>query len=211
MATSKKCRRCHQTLPLEKFVDNNGDLNPRGHYCQSCHLKRVEQRHRAALKKEKSYIKKFKIVYGAYWRHYASPEYFHTMLKDERDFCPYCGIKFCDVIPDPFNESPMHMDHMDPLDKGGEHSIRNVVFCCGPCNIKKGKRSFQQWLEVLEPQYRDLARAIYGEKHGHPPEDFIEGCSTQRGMYDLEMTLFQTEEELKRQFPKPKVDGPPSG
>lgn len=191
-------------------MDTSGAPNPKGHYCQACHLKKVEERHRAALAKEQSYIRKLKIVYGDYWRHYAPPEYFHTMLHDERDFCPYCGTRFDDVIPDPFNESPVHIDHMDPLDKGGEHSIRNVVLCCGPCNIKKGKRSFVQWLEMLEPPYSELAKTLYVEKHGHPPEAFVEGCATARGSQELEIALYQPEDVLKKQYPQPKVNGPPS-
>lgn len=210
MAETKECRRCHATLPVEKFVDGSGDMNPRGYYCRACHLKRVEARHRAAIKKERSYVRKLKIVYGAYWRHYAAPEYFHTMLRDERDFCPYCGTRFCDVVPDQFNASPVHIDHMDPLDRGGEHSIRNAVLCCGPCNIKKGKRSFGQWLDMLEPEYRKLAGAIYVEKHGHPPAAFVEGDSTVRRSRELERTLYQSEEDLEAQFPEPKVSGPPS-
>ncbi|WP_158447435.1 HNH endonuclease [Syntrophotalea carbinolica] len=195
---------------MEKFVDISGAPNPKGRYCQACHLRKVEQKHRAALAREQSCIRKLKIVYGKYWRHYAAPEHFHATLQDERDFCPYCGTRFDDVIPDPFNESPVHIDHMDPLDKGGEHSIRNVVLCCGPCNIKKGKRSFMQWLEMLEPPCRDLAKTLYVEKHGHPPEAFVEGCPTARNAYELELALYQSEAALKKQYPQPKVNGPPS-
>lgn len=208
MRKTKKCRRCHKTLSVEKFVDTGGDKNPKGHYCQACHRKRIEKWHRAALARESSYIEKLKILYGACWQHYAPPELFHAMLSDERDVCPYCGIRFSDVVPAPFNESPVHIDHMDPLDKGGEHSIRNAVLCCGPCNIKKGKRSFVHWLEMLEPKFSQLARAIYIEKHGHPPEAFIEGGPTARRAQELETVLYQTEEELKMQYPEPKETGP---
>ncbi len=209
MADAKRCRRCRKTLPVDRFVDSNGNPNPRGHYCQLCHLKRFDERHRAALKRELLTIKKLRILYGQYWRHYAAPELFHASLQDERDFCPYCGTWFDQITPNTFNEAPIHLDHMDPLDKGGENSIRNAVLCCGPCNIQKGKRSFLDWLKMLEPQYRKLARAIYRHKHGHPPEAFIAGLSTRRDALHLEATLRKPIAELRKLFPRPVFHGPP--
>lgn len=210
MADTKTCRRCRKTLPVGRFVDASGRPNPRGHYCLVCHLRRLDNRHRAALKREQITIKKLRVLYGRYWRHYAAPEYFLASLHDERDFCPYCGTWFDEITPNPFNDSPLHLDHMDPLDKGGENSIRNAVICCGPCNIQKGKRSFTDWLAMLTPKYRRLARAIYRHKHGHPPEAFIAGLSTRRDARYLERTLCKPLPELRRLFPNPIVHRPPA-
>jgi 5-methylcytosine-specific restriction endonuclease McrA len=210
MADTKQCRRCRKTLPLNRFVDSSGRHNPRGHYCLVCHLKRLDDWHRAGLRRELITIKKLRIIYGKHWRHYAAPEFFHANLLDERDFCPYCGTWFDEISPNKFNLSPLHLDHMDPLDKGGENSIRNVVFCCGPCNIQKGRRSFLNWLTMLEPKYRQLARAIYRHKHGHAPEAFIEGHRTKKGWPYLELTLYKPVAELQKLFPKPVVINPPS-
>lgn len=30
------------------------------------------------------------------------------------------------------------VDHIDPLNRGGEHGIENLVPICGPCNSAKG-------------------------------------------------------------------------
>jgi 5-methylcytosine-specific restriction endonuclease McrA len=210
MTETRQCRRCKKTLSAKSFVDVSGKANQRGYYCQDCHQERVQEWHLAALQEEKSYISKLKIVYGDYWQHYASPEDFHTSLRDERDFCPYCGTTFSDVVPEKFTQQPIHLDHMDPLERGGEHSTRNVVYCCGPCNIAKGKRSFVDWTKLLRLEFQELSQLIYREKHGHSPERFVEGCNWGRGTRDLEFTICQTEEELRKQFPKPKVDYPPS-
>ncbi|MEZ4484495.1 MAG: HNH endonuclease domain-containing protein [Syntrophotaleaceae bacterium] len=209
MADTKECRRCRQTLPVERFVDRSGRHNPRGHYCLTCPLRRLDDRHRATLKRERLTIQKLRIIYGPCWRHHAAPEYFQASLLDERDFCPYCGTWFDQITPHTFNSSPLHLDHMNPLDKGGENSIRNVVVCCGPYNIRKGKRSFIDWLAMLEPKYRQLARAIYRHKHGHPPEAFIAGQSTKRGWPYLETTLHKPVAELKKLFPRPVSHDPP--
>lgn len=210
MAQLKKCRRCKQTLTVDVFVDTSGKANPRGQFCQSCHAERVAEWHQAGIEEENSNIRKLKIVYGEHWRHYAAPEYFYTTLRGERDFCLYCGTKFDEVKPGLFNENSVHLDHMDPLEKGGEHSIRNVVYCCGPCNIKKGKVRFAQWLESIDSKFREAVRAVYTEKHGHSPDDFIEGINMGRGSNDIELCVYQTEEYLKKNFPTPKVEGPPS-
>lgn len=209
MKTSKKCRRCLQELPLESFVDLSGEFNKRGAYCQACHIKRVEEWRQAALAEEVLHISKLQIVYGEWWRHYAIPEDFSHTLIMERDFCPYCHVKFSDVSPNKFNPSKIHLDHMDPLELGGEHSIRNAVYCCGPCNIKKGTLRFAKWLERLQPAQREYARQLYIEKHGHLPEEFVEGALRSKGMWP-EMAVNYTMDELKQLYPEPIVTGPPS-
>jgi hypothetical protein len=97
---------------------------------------------------------------------------------------------------------------MDPLDLGGEDSIRNALVCCASCNNKKWKKSFLYWLEQLSPGYKKLAREIYIEKHEHSPEEFVKGDPTTR--IDTRYELLLDEEELKEMYLKPIVDGPPS-
>jgi hypothetical protein len=98
---------------------------------------------------------------------------------------------------------------MDSLRRGGEDSIRNAVYVCDTCNLKKADSSFLEWLRTLSPEYQRIARSIYAEKHGHPPEDFKEGEPVERvGGWAIELDL--TENELKEMYPEPIVDGPPS-
>lgn len=205
----KRCRQCQKNVPVEEFVDTSGKFNPKGAYCRTCHLQRLDEWRQAALAEEASHIPKLKIVYGKWWKHYAVPEDFYHTLLEERDTCPYCGTKFTDVLPNNFNPSLIHLDHMDPLQLGGEHSIRNVVYCCGCCNIKKGKLSFVKWLEKLEPAHRNHAKQVYVEKHGHPPEEFEEGIPGSRGSWP-EMVIDETEAELRERYLEPIVTGPPS-
>jgi hypothetical protein len=97
---------------------------------------------------------------------------------------------------------------MDPLEVGGEDSIRNVVFCCSSCNIKKGSKPFLIWLKQLKPKYRKLVREIYTAKHGHQPEKFKKGPPFPRtNGLSYELTL--DEAELRDMYPEPIVDGPP--
>jgi hypothetical protein len=209
MKTFKKCRKCLRELPVEDFVDVSGEINKRGAYCKPCHLERIDEWRKSALAEEASHIPKLQIVYGKWWMHYAIPEDFRHTLIEERDYCPYCHTKFSEVIPNSFNPAHIHLDHMDPLTLGGEHSIRNTVNCCGPCNIKKGNLRFTNWLRKLNPEKQESARQIYIEKHGHLPEEFEEGGPVSKGMW-LEMAIYSTEEKLKRIYPEPSVSGPPS-
>ena len=209
MTKLKVCRKCKNSLPLEVFVDSAGSTNPRGAYCKACHVVRLEEWRRSALTEEASHIPKLQIVYGTWWKHYAIPEDFLQTLLDERDYCPYCHTKFSEVIPTKFNPCQTHLDHMDPLDRGGEHSIRNTVYCCGPCNIKKGNIKFSDWLKKLPPDICKSAEQIYIEKHGHRPEEFTEGCPTSKGMWP-EMAIYSTMEDLQMLYPEPVVNGPPS-
>jgi hypothetical protein len=206
----KVCPSCKKQLPYEVFVTTWGEQSNRGRYCLPCHLEREEKQRQTKIQERKELIEKLQIVYGQYWRHYAAPENFFASLQEERDFCPYCGTRFKDSKPCKFNENSMHLDHMDPLHKGGEHSIRNTVYCCGQCNINKGRRSFIKWLEKLKPEYQKLAREIYTEKHGHLPEDFIEGCNWGRGSRDTELILFRSLGDVKSSYPAPITNVPPS-
>jgi 5-methylcytosine-specific restriction endonuclease McrA len=43
--------------------------------------------------------------------------------------CAYCGT---DTIG---------WDHVEPLSRGGDNVIANIVACCHPCNVRKGSRT----------------------------------------------------------------------
>jgi 5-methylcytosine-specific restriction endonuclease McrA len=47
--------------------------------------------------------------------------------------CPYCLKRMRSV--------EKSLDHVEPLSKGGAHSVLNVVVCCKDCNTRKGVRS----------------------------------------------------------------------
>jgi 5-methylcytosine-specific restriction endonuclease McrA len=210
---TKKCRGCKSDKPIEQFVDSTGSKNPRGSYCLVCYKEQEQQSNATAQAELQSTIRKLKILYGEYWQHYATPGDFRYILFQERTQCPYCGRALA-VLDDTqstvkrFLATGAHLDHMDPLAKGGEDSIRNVVFICNDCNIKKRDALFLEWLDMLEPEYKRLARALYIEKHRHAPEKFKPSEPTFRTK-GVSADLLLSEEELLELYPKPIVDGPP--
>jgi hypothetical protein len=52
--------------------------------------------------------------------------------------CAYCG--------DPITEGNRSFDHIDPVSRGGEHSIDNLVVCCQGCNSSKRDHPLLVWL-----------------------------------------------------------------
>lgn len=51
--------------------------------------------------------------------------------------CNYCGEYF---------EGQMHIDHVVPIAKGGQHTLDNLVSACKPCNLSKADKLLDDWL-----------------------------------------------------------------
>jgi len=57
-------------------------------------------------------------------------------------FCAGCGVKAKDV-----KGGRLHIDHIMPFAKDGQHIISNIQFLCGPCNSEKADRDPIEWIE----------------------------------------------------------------
>ena len=59
----------------------------------------------------------------------------NNLLEEQNNKCKYCNIDL------DFNvKFQVHLDHIVPIAKGGQHSIKNVVFSCKRCNLKKSDK-----------------------------------------------------------------------
>lgn len=164
------------------------------------------------LAQEAAKIRKFQIVYGPWWPYYVAPYELRWTLFAERSSCPYCSGAL-ELPPADLLEpgSPLltpHIDHMDPLARGGEESMRNAVYACETCNLAKGSRLFVDWLRRLPAAARASVREIYVAKHGHQPEAFEPAAKRPRMMLPRVDVAFD-ESVLCRLYPKPAVQGPP--
>lgn len=56
--------------------------------------------------------------------------------------CAYCG---CETNKD----NPLHIDHMIPLSKGGQHVIDNLLPACRSCNSKKFTMGWDEWCNKI--------------------------------------------------------------
>lgn len=53
-------------------------------------------------------------------------------ISTSRHRCYYCGIKI--------ERKKLHIDHLNPLARGGAHAAYNLVPACQTCNLTKGKK-----------------------------------------------------------------------
>jgi hypothetical protein len=70
------------------------------------------------------------------------------VFKRDRFTCQYCGQAAPDVV--------LHVDHIDPVDNGGDNEIVNLVTSCQACNLGKGKRLLDD-RKAVEIQREQLA------------------------------------------------------
>jgi hypothetical protein len=76
-----------------------------------------------------------------------------SVILNEHKTCPYCGKKLM--------ESNKVLDHMEPVARGGTHSVSNLVVCCSACNMRKNAMPWAQWVEHLPPKYQARAERIW--------------------------------------------------
>lgn len=83
------------------------------------------------------------------------------VFKRDRFTCQYCGSKAPDVV--------LHVDHIDPVSKGGASELVNLITSCAACNLGKGARALddasalakqRQQLEELEERRAQLEMMV---------------------------------------------------
>ena len=62
-----------------------------------------------------------------------------NLLATNDNQCFYCKVEIKRGIN-------LHLDHVVPLSRGGEHSITNLVPACAFCNLKKGTKTAEEFL-----------------------------------------------------------------
>lgn len=70
---------------------------------------------------------------------------FHTaadirqLYEDQEGLCGYCGIR----LPNNY-----HLDHMQPLSRGGSNWPDNLCLTCPDCNLSKSSKTVDEWVSV---------------------------------------------------------------
>lgn len=57
----------------------------------------------------------------------------NKLKEKQKDICPLCNEKI-------FNNDKIHIDHIKPISKGGEDTIKNMQITHSDCNLSKGNR-----------------------------------------------------------------------
>jgi 5-methylcytosine-specific restriction endonuclease McrA len=77
----------------------------------------------------------------------------HAIYRRDDYRCAYCGHRFKSQL------SRLTLDHVQPRAKGGSNRNSNLVTCCDDCNLAKGKKTLNQfldWVRVNKPM-----RSVY--------------------------------------------------
>ena len=66
-----------------------------------------------------------------------------VILRKNR-ICPYCG----EIID--YNNGLAHADHIYPIAKGGQSTVRNMIYICKDCNLRKGTLTLNQFIKKYD-------------------------------------------------------------
>lgn len=63
------------------------------------------------------------------------------MHEEQNGKCAYCGITISWNMP-----HDIHVDHIQPLSKGGSNELDNLALACADCNLSKGDNLLTDWM-----------------------------------------------------------------
>ena len=157
---TKVCSICKQALPLRKFGKYSRAKDGRMYFCRACKANidadRRDKRgdHISAVKKKRAranpHLTRERNRRDRARKHGVKvetlPVDFEAQLyKLQHGNCFYCKRP----LVWPFQDKKTHMDHKIPLPKG-DHVRGNLCLACRSCNIKKGKRTPEEYAAHLK-------------------------------------------------------------
>jgi 5-methylcytosine-specific restriction endonuclease McrA len=82
-----------------------------------------------------------------------------AILRRDNNTCYYCGIPTATTV-----------DHLTPVEQGGNNTITNLVAACSYCNNSKGNRTEEEYLKFRNKKYIKQMNANKANDN-----DFLEG------------------------------------
>jgi 5-methylcytosine-specific restriction endonuclease McrA len=134
------CRLCGRAKPAAQFLA--GKAQKPSSACSTCRRKKQQahiknyyrslppdERHRLTHKKR---AESYGVEHVAYSR--------TAILERWGHACAYCG------------NHATHLDHVEPLSKGGTDTESNIVPACQRCNLSKGAKTLAEWAGTFGPE-----------------------------------------------------------
>lgn len=108
-----------------------------------------------------------------------------AILRRDNHTCYYCGIPTATTV-----------DHLTPVEQGGDDSFNNLVSACANCNYSKGNRTEEQYIKDRNKKHRSKQM-----KENNNKTQFFEHDKT-----SPTPAMFFSPKGLKSPFEKPKVN-----
>lgn len=62
-----------------------------------------------------------------------------ALYDEQQGQCSYCGIRLFDDY---------HVDHVQPISRGGSNGVENLLLACPECNLSKNDKTLDEWKAV---------------------------------------------------------------
>jgi hypothetical protein len=151
------CKACHSAQARGWYADNDERqrLRQRARYLRDMEV--IRQRDRERYERDKD--KRIELVVEAGHRRRARLRNaqsdrgitYAALRKRDGDLCVYCQrlMDFSPVDGATFVAERATIEHRVPLAAGGTHTWDNVALSCWQCNVRKNRRSADEWLISL--------------------------------------------------------------
>lgn len=132
-ADKKICSKCKTLLPITAFYKGSGEYksNLYSRHCKSC-------------SKDRLYANKDK-----YNKKMAAKLTIKTIQLVYEDNIKKFGTLTCNFCLKPIEMQKEHLEHKNPLSKGGSNDYENLGIACSRCNKRKKDKTVAQYLEYL--------------------------------------------------------------
>ena len=67
----------------------------------------------------------------------------NELLEKQEGFCFYCG----ELLYSSFDKE-IHIEHKIPISRGGPNDISNIALSCARCNLQKGTKTDEEFLQA---------------------------------------------------------------
>jgi 5-methylcytosine-specific restriction endonuclease McrA len=128
----KTCRQCEALKPAGDFGPEKRNRDGLKSWCPACHTERTLAWHRT----HPAAMFRVKALRRAAEERGAVSDRDWLRLKARWGYaCAYCGA----------TPKRLHLEHIIPITRGGQHSLGNFLPVCKSCNSSKGNRLLVEW------------------------------------------------------------------
>ena len=79
---------------------------------------------------------------------------YRAIWEEQDGLCFYCGKPMLSGVENQYSPDCGQVDHVNPTNNGGFHSIDNIVYACAGCNQPKSDKLVEVWMpEIMDKIY----------------------------------------------------------